>query len=552
MKAFFLRLKASLLARLLAVLAFGAFLTCWQVCQADREMRTALLEQTLRVGQAVDVNGLRALTGTAEDLKKPEYLRLKDQLAATRDANLQCRFIYLLGQRADGTIFFFVDNEPPDAKDCSPAGQVYEEASAGCHRIFASRAAAVEGPISDRWGTWVSGLVPILDQPPNQPQTGGLIAVLGMDIDARDWNGILARAALPPVLLTLALAALLLLGSILLSRRSLLAGESPRWMHHLEPALAVAVGLALTLFSAWVAHKREAVQRIQAFEQMANSQISRIAGILGDIRDSQLNGLALYCEGNKMSSAADFEKQVSYLTKNPAVQAWAWVPAVPAADKTRFEDAARSAGGMPGFEIWRENWQGLRAPASRRQTYYPIFYLVPLETNEGMLGYDLGSETLLNVAINDAAATGLVTAPDPEIFLQAAGGGKSLLIFRPVFEGEGTKTLRGVALAVLRMDWLLPKAAETSAVFLDLSLLRKNAHPELLASNFPRSRQKAMPISVTIPIFAFGKVVAVTAYPGEGFLRQTGAAWLIALAGLSLTALLAAVLILIHRRQVDP
>jgi len=257
------------------------------------------------------------------------------------------------GQRADGAIFFFVDNEPADAKDCSPAGQVYVEASAGCRRVFATHEALVEGPISDRWGTWVSGLVPIPAPQTSPSGAGGLVAVLGMDIDARAWNGILARAALPPVLLMLVLAALLLLGSKLLEQRSFLAAEAPRWMRHLEPAMAVAVGLALTLFVTGGAHHREAANRIRTFEQIADPQISPVVGRLRSIRDSQLDGLALYCTSNKMNSSADFGQSTSSLTKNPAVQAWAWVPAVPAMDKSRFEEDARAAEGMPGFEIWR-------------------------------------------------------------------------------------------------------------------------------------------------------------------------------------------------------
>ena len=68
--------------------------------------------------------------------------------------------------------------------------------------------------------------------------------MLGKDVDARNWNRMLARAALPPLLLTLALVAILFTGSVLLTRRSRIAGEQKRWLSNLEPALAFAVGLA--------------------------------------------------------------------------------------------------------------------------------------------------------------------------------------------------------------------------------------------------------------------------------------------------------------------
>jgi hypothetical protein len=74
--------------------------------------------------------------------------------------------IRLLGRKADESIFVFVDSEPASSKDSSPAGQVYNEAPQGCRRVFGTRTAAAEGPYTDRWGKWVSALVPILD-----PQT---------------------------------------------------------------------------------------------------------------------------------------------------------------------------------------------------------------------------------------------------------------------------------------------------------------------------------------------------------------------------------------------
>lgn len=39
-------------------------------------------------------------------------------------------------------------------------------------------------PTTDRWGTWVSALVPIKDQ-----QTGKVIAVFGVDYPAKQWYG---------------------------------------------------------------------------------------------------------------------------------------------------------------------------------------------------------------------------------------------------------------------------------------------------------------------------------------------------------------------------
>ena len=76
-------------------------------------------------------------------------------------------------------------------------GQVYSEVSDETHRAFDVQVAFLEGPVSDRWGTWVSALIPLID-----PVTGGVIVVAGMGNAAGDWKwDVDARAALPMGLL---------------------------------------------------------------------------------------------------------------------------------------------------------------------------------------------------------------------------------------------------------------------------------------------------------------------------------------------------------------
>jgi signal transduction histidine kinase/DNA-binding response OmpR family regulator/HPt (histidine-containing phosphotransfer) domain-containing protein len=150
-------------ALLLAMLTLGALFTGWMVVRADREMRTDLLQRLRVAVQAVNVEQIQALTGTPADLESPDYRQIKDQLAAICSASPQCRFVYLMGRKADGTVFFYVDSEPAGSESYSPPGQPYDEVSAAALQVFADRVEAVEGPVTDRWGTWVSGLVPIND-----------------------------------------------------------------------------------------------------------------------------------------------------------------------------------------------------------------------------------------------------------------------------------------------------------------------------------------------------------------------------------------------------
>ncbi len=179
---------------ILLLLAAGMIFAWWTVARADREMRSNLLQQTRLVAAAVNIKRLQTLSGTEADLAKPDYLRLKEQLSAICSVTPKCRFVYLMGRKADGTVFIFVDSESAGSESYSPPGQVYEEVPAGYRRVFDTGTASVEGPVTDRWGVWVSALVPMTD-----PQTAAVAAVLGMDIDARVWKWDVATKGILPV-----------------------------------------------------------------------------------------------------------------------------------------------------------------------------------------------------------------------------------------------------------------------------------------------------------------------------------------------------------------
>ncbi len=541
LKKFNFGLSVGFAAALILSLVFS-----WRtMVQTDREMRKDLLRQTQMLIPAAGMEIIRTLSGTEADMNNPVYLRLKAQLAAARSANPQCRFIYLMGRKADGTVFFFTDSEPASSRDSSPPGQNYNEPSANLLHAFDTGTAFVEGPIPDRWGVWVSGLVPVTD-----PKTGTVLAVLGMDIDASAWNRMLIRAAMPPLRLALALVTILLIGLALLSRRARITLESPCWMRHIEPALAVAVGLTLTLFAGWMVNQREAYHRNEAFEQLAASRTDAIAKTLSDLCTTELEGLARFHEDSETVSLENFIQFSAYLTNNPVIQIWEWLPAVPAVDKALFEMKARTAG-LAGFEIWEKNAQEKRIPVSGREVYYPVFQVTPLAGNENTLGYDMGSDPLRRAALEEAARTGLTTGTDPITLLQESGSRTGMLVCRPVFAGN--KHLRAYALAVLRIGTLIQKANPDNSVLIELSLLSGNAEPRQLAASWHPDTPPSTALFSTRPVFAFGKVFAVTAYAGPDFMRvyPSRAKWQTLLTGFLLTAAFVGVISVLRRHRED-
>ena len=130
---------------------------------------------------SLDVEKVRHLTGSPADTNTFHYNSIKSSLVALRDINPSYSFVYLMGIK-DGEIVFLADAEAEDSDDFSPPGQVYPGASGKLHLIFKNGQSFVEGPITDEWGRWMSAHAAIKDE-----ESGKVLAILGLDIDASRW-----------------------------------------------------------------------------------------------------------------------------------------------------------------------------------------------------------------------------------------------------------------------------------------------------------------------------------------------------------------------------
>lgn len=181
----------------LAVVLAGWFMTEHAGMKSDAGFRKDLLKRTLNAASSLNPQRVASLTGSPGDLGKPDYVRLRSQLMSIRAANDDTRFLYLMGQR-DGEIFFLVDSEPEESGDYSPPGEAYVESSPKLMEIFLTGIPFVEGPVTDQWGTWISGHTIIRD-----PAANKALAVMGMDIDAGEWKSIINESRLNSIIITL-------------------------------------------------------------------------------------------------------------------------------------------------------------------------------------------------------------------------------------------------------------------------------------------------------------------------------------------------------------
>jgi PAS domain S-box-containing protein len=185
----------------------------------DQEMRATRLSLIRFAAAAINPDLIKPLSGSKADLQNPNYKILKQKLLAMRHANLDCRFVYVVALHGRDVIIM-ADSESPSSPDYSPPGQVYEEASPILRKALGTGQDAVEGPIPDRWGVWLSSFAPVID-----PQTNRVIAVLGQDTDARDWERSIGISRLTAICVTL-LVALLAIVFFIIQQREYAAAQA--------------------------------------------------------------------------------------------------------------------------------------------------------------------------------------------------------------------------------------------------------------------------------------------------------------------------------------
>lgn len=174
--------------------------------------RTSNILKLLRTGlSAVNIDRIRNLTGSPGDITSPDYLRLKNQLIKTNAGIPECRFLYIT-KKIDGKIIFMIDSEPLGSKNYSAPGDPYHNAPKGLKKVFLTKKPTIIGPYKDKWGEWISGFDPLLDE------DGTLIAVLGMDINAAETKRAIAINRIKPIILT-ALMCLLFISVLIYIKR---------------------------------------------------------------------------------------------------------------------------------------------------------------------------------------------------------------------------------------------------------------------------------------------------------------------------------------------
>jgi len=210
MRKYLPQIKLSELTQFLLIVILGFLYVGYKLQKTKEELEIPAKQLARSIVVSLPFDSLLQLNALPSDTSLYLYKSLKEKLFKVVETNPHTLSAYLYLLR-DSNLFFMIDSTPEDNPDMSLPGDGYFEADQVYFQPFQDGKERITEPTTDRWGTWVSTIVPVKDK-----QTGKVFAVLGIDYEASEWHSKLLFEILESGLLVL--IALFLFLAILISR----------------------------------------------------------------------------------------------------------------------------------------------------------------------------------------------------------------------------------------------------------------------------------------------------------------------------------------------
>ncbi len=284
-------------------------------------------------------------------------------------------------------------------------------------------------------------------------------------------------------------------------------------------------------------------------------------------RELFINFEALYVmqglfTGSSSVSPEEFDRVASStLSRHPELHYLQWAPLVNERDRGSFEQSFRAID--PRFAIREISEKGKWMPASVRGRHFPVVYQADKGMTNVRTGFDLASNMSLLSAINKASETSALVATEPMELKTDGLSGKRILAVLPVFESfaNGQRgELRGVVAGQFTLNRLVQEAlmggrsSGLHIALLDMATLQEKGSDQALL--FVRQ-------PVTPPVMDMqqrymindvgGRNWQLVVAPSEGFMneRKSDLAYVVMMAGLLITGLVAAYLRMLSKRSFE-
>lgn len=189
--------KLMMIVLILVGCTLSAFYLNEKTREFEHEARINAIELAETAEIFISADSIKTFDVSMDDIDNIAYQQLKESLIRFKESTEGVVFSYLYTVD-DEKVIIMVDSEWPESEDYSPPGQEYYEATADVIVPFYDGESHFSGPITDRWGTWYSVFVPIIEM-----NSGETVAVFGMDYSADEWNHEIINHMIPSIIMTI-------------------------------------------------------------------------------------------------------------------------------------------------------------------------------------------------------------------------------------------------------------------------------------------------------------------------------------------------------------
>ncbi len=231
---------------------------------------------------------------------------------------------------------------------------------------------------------------------------------------------------------------------------------------YLFPIIIGMIGIAATA-SGYHLFKDQEQQTIQDETLYhAKKMIQSLEHAIED-KMSALDFISIFYAASQHVDRAEFKTVVQpILNKQKSFLSIKWLPYVIHKDRKLKEDLAR-VDGIRNFEFHTRDSNGAKVTAKKKDNYFPVYYVEPIDSNKKMLGRDYASDEEYYQILRMSEKKGEKIATKPVDMKLNNDTKKGFLIFSPVFKcdknnffsDEGVKKLKGFLVAEVQIDHVI-------------------------------------------------------------------------------------------------
>ncbi len=193
------------------VLVIGLFATIKQGEKKEFIQSKNFLDRIKIVAATFDPYEIRNFKKNKEDLKNPIYAKLQEKVNKIAASNEDLNLVYLYYYDSqDNKTHNLVHSTPKNSSENLLPGDVFFDLVPEEAITFFQGIPSRTKPYSDKWGTWITGLAPVVFKDSSQRSVD---IALGVDIEASQWQQMIKieRAWIMGIVLTIAIFILLIM-----------------------------------------------------------------------------------------------------------------------------------------------------------------------------------------------------------------------------------------------------------------------------------------------------------------------------------------------------